>query len=81
MHTHVVSQRAEQGWLRSIPSGTSVPANWALASSSVLCHPPAKQGNIQQSGKGIMLGLFWNVLGKAWTELQSPWILPEFLSN
>lgn len=48
---------------------------------SGLRHPPAKQGKIQQSGKGIMLGLFWNVLGKAWTELQSPWILPEFLST
>lgn len=48
---------------------------------SVLRHPAAKQGKIQQSGKGIMLGLFWNVLGKARTKLQSPWILPEFLSD
>lgn len=32
---------------------------------SLLHHPPAKQDKIQQSGKGIMLGLFWTVLGKA----------------
>lgn len=45
---------------------------------SVLRHPPAKQGKIQQSGKGIMLRLFWNVLGNV---LKSPWILQEFLSD
>lgn len=41
---------------------------------------PAKWGNIQQSGKGIMLGLFWTVLGKAQTKLQSPRILTESLT-
>lgn len=42
-------------------------------------HPPAKWGEIQQSGKGIMLGLFWTVLGKAWIELWPPQIPTEFL--
>lgn len=46
---------------------------------SLLRHSPAKWGEIQQSGKGIMLGLFRTVLGKARTELRSPPILTESL--
>lgn len=48
---------------------------------SLLHNPPAKRGKIQQSGKGIMLGLFRTVLGKARTELLSPRILAESLDT
>lgn len=86
MHTHTISSCSEPPCRTRL---AEVNPLWHLRACklgfnqlfSLLHHPPAKRGEIQQSGKGIMLGLFRTVLGKAQTELQSPRVLTESLDT
>lgn len=76
MHTHATSSCCKPLYR---PRPTEVNPLWHPKAcklgfkqlSNLPRHPPAKWGEIQQSGKGITLGLFWTVLGKAWIELRS----------